>query len=190
MKLKRKKKKKKKKKKKMKVKVCQKKRKLKCFEDETFLNTGEKPGTFRYQGTLTILMTFFHIELLYSVMICSETKNELFLAEICLVSLSTILFKTAKGIPYYSFSYCSIRVLCSIRFSITPLSTLTLESEVLKEEEEEIKISFEDETVEPLEEEEEVVLATQGEREMASEDENDFLGDFSNTNYESIVLYR
>ena len=130
-------------------------------------------------------------------MISSDAKNELFLAEICLVSL----FKTAKGIPYYSFSYSNIRVLCSIRFSITPLSTLTLESDVLKEEEEkegksvsedeEIKISFEDETMEQLEEEEEeVVLTSQGEREMASEEENEFLGDFSNTNCESIVLYR
>ena len=115
-------------------------------------------------------------------------------------SLSTILFKSAKGIPYYSFSCCNIRVLCSIRFSITPLSTLTLESEVLREEEEkegqsvseeeEIVIGFEDETVEPLEEEEEVVLTSQGEREMASQDGNEFLGDFSNKNCESIVLYR
>ena len=42
------------------------------FEDETFLNTGEKPETLRYQGTLTVLMT---IELLYSVMISSETMQ-------------------------------------------------------------------------------------------------------------------
>ena len=28
------------------------------FEGETFLNTGEKPETLRYQGTLTVLMTF------------------------------------------------------------------------------------------------------------------------------------
>ena len=28
-------------------------------EDETFLNTGEKPETLRYQGTLTVLITFF-----------------------------------------------------------------------------------------------------------------------------------
>ena len=28
-------------------------------EDETFLNTGEKPETLRYQGTLTVLTTFF-----------------------------------------------------------------------------------------------------------------------------------
>ena len=56
------------------------------------------------------------------------------------------------------------------------MSTLTLESEVLKEEEEhegqsvsevqEIKMCFED------------------------EDENEVLGDFSDTNCESIVLYR
>ena len=58
-------------------------------------------------------------------------------------------------------------------------------------EEEEIEISFEDETVEPLEEEEEeVVLTSEGESETASEDENEFLGDFSDTNCESIVLYR
>ena len=100
--------------------------------------------------------------------------------------------------------YVNIRVLCSIRFSITSLSTLTLESEVLKEEEqeekqgesvseeEEIKISLEDDTVEPVEEEEqeEVVLTSEGESDMASEDENEFLGDFSGTNCESIVLYR
>ena len=95
---------------------------------------------------------------------------------------------------------CNIRVLCSIRFSVTPLSTLTLESEVLKEEEEkegqsvkeeeEIVIGFEDETVEPLEEEEEVVLTSEGESELASEDENEFLEDFNDTNCESIVLYR
>ena len=100
--------------------------------------------------------------------------------------------------------YLKFRVLCSIRFSIASLSTLTLESEVLKEEEEEeqkesesvseeeeIKISLEDETVEPVEEEEEVVVLTsEGESDMASEDENEFLGDFSGTNCESIVLYR
>ena len=99
--------------------------------------------------------------------------------------------------------YFEIRVLCSIRFSITSLSTLTLESEVLKEEEEkegqsvseeeEIKLSLEDETMEPIEEEEEVgvvVLTSEGESDMVSEDENEFLGDFSGTNCESIVLYR
>ena len=57
-------------------------------------------------------------------------------------------------------------------------------------EEEEILISIEDESVEQLEEEEEVVLTSDGESEMASEDENEFLGDFSNTNLESIVLHR
>ena len=57
-------------------------------------------------------------------------------------------------------------------------------------EEEEIGSSFEDETVEPLEEEEEVVLTSEGESEFASEDENEVLGDFSDTNCESIVLYR
>ena len=77
----------------------------------------------------------------------------------------------------------------------------TLESEVKKEEEEkegqsvsdeeEIVIGFEDETVEQLEEEEgEVVSTSDRESEMASEDENEFLGDFSDTNCESIVLYR
>ena len=45
------------------------------FEGETFLNTGEKPEALRYQGTLTVLMTFFPIELLYSVMISSETMQ-------------------------------------------------------------------------------------------------------------------
>ena len=107
----------------------------------------------------------------------------------------------------------NIRVLCSIHFSITYLSTLTLESEVLKEEEqeekegesvseeEEIEISLEDETVEPVEEEEEeeeeeeqeeeeVVLTSEGENDVAAEDENEFLGDFSGTNCESIILYR
>ena len=38
--------------------------------------------------------------------------------------------------------------------------------------------------------EEEVVLTSDGESEIASEDENEFLGDFSDTNCESIVLYR
>ena len=79
------------------------------------------------------------------------------------------------------------------------MSTLTLESEVLKEEEEhegqsvsevEEIVCFEDETVEPLEEEEEVVSTSEGESEMASEGENEFLGDFSDANCESIVLYR
>ncbi|XP_015775019.1 PREDICTED: uncharacterized protein LOC107353211 [Acropora digitifera] len=84
---------------------------------------------------------------------------------------------------------------------IAELSTSTLESEVKKEEEqkegqrvsdeEEIVIGFEDETVEQLEEEEEEVVSTSDrESEMASEDENAFLGDFSDTNCESIVLYR
>ena len=40
-------------------------------------------------------MTFFPIELLYSVMISIQTKTELFLAEIWFVKSSTILFKTA-----------------------------------------------------------------------------------------------
>ena len=112
-----------------------------------------------------------------------------------MVSSSTILFKTAKGIPYYSFFYCNIRVLCSICFSITSLESEVLKEEVEKEgesvsEEEEIEISLEDETVEQLEEEEEVVLTSEGESELASEDENEFLGDFSDTNCESFVLYR
>ena len=54
-----------------------------------------------------------------------------------------------------------------------------------------------DETMEQLqieeeeeEEEEEVVSTSDRESEMASEDENAFLGDFSDTNCESIVLYR
>ena len=50
---------------------------------------------YRDLGTLTVLMTFIPIELLYSVMISSETKDDLFLAEICLVNSSTSLFKTA-----------------------------------------------------------------------------------------------
>ncbi|XP_015747899.1 PREDICTED: uncharacterized protein LOC107327669 isoform X5 [Acropora digitifera] len=79
-------------------------------------------------------------------------------------------------------------------------STLTLESEVEKEEEEkegqsvseeeENEMTFKDETVEQLEEEEEVVLASDGESETTSEDENEFLGDFSGTNCERFVLYR
>ena len=83
---------------------------------------------------------------------------------------------------------------------IAELSTSTLESEVEKQEdekegqsvsqEEEIVSGFEDETVEQLEEEEEVVLTSDGESKMISVDENEFLGDFSNTNRESIVLYR
>ena len=84
---------------------------------------------------------------------------------------------------------------------IAELSISTLESGVKKEEEEkegqsvsdeeEIVIGFEDETVEQLEEEEEEVVSTSDrESEMASEDENEFLGDLSNTNHESIVLYR
>ena len=55
-------------------------------------------------------------------------------------------------------------------------------------EEEEIEIRFEDETVEQLEEEEEVVLTSEGESEMASEDENEFLGYFCDTNCETIVF--
>ena len=57
-------------------------------------------------------------------------------------------------------------------------------------EEEEIEIRFEDETVEQLEEEEgeEVVLTSEGESEKASEDENEFPGDFSDTNCETIVF--
>ena len=76
---------------------------------------------------------------------------------------------------------------------IAQLSTSTLGSEVEKEEEEKEgqSESDEDETVEQLEEEEEdVALTSQGEREMASEDENEFIQDFSGTNCESIVLYR
>ena len=46
------------------------------------------------------------------------------------------------------------------------------------------------ETIEQLEEEEEVVSTSVRESEIASDDENEFLGDFSNTNCESIVLYR
>ena len=46
------------------------------------------------------------------------------------------------------------------------------------------------EPLEEEEEEEEVVLTSEGESELASEDENEFLGDFSDTNCESIVLYR
>jgi len=77
---------------------------------------------------------------------------------------------------------------------------LTLETEVEKEEEEkegqivseeeEFEINFEDETVEQLEDEEDVVLTSDGKSETASEDENEFVGDFSNTNCESFVLYR
>ena len=52
-----------------------------------------------------------------------------------------------------------------------------------------------DETMEQLqieeeEEEEEVVSTFVGENEIASDDENEFLGDLSNTNRESIILYR
>ena len=39
-------------------------------------------------------------------------------------------------------------------------------------------------------EEEEVAATYVGESETASHDENEFLGDWSNTNRESIVLYR
>ncbi|XP_015778642.1 PREDICTED: uncharacterized protein LOC107356554 [Acropora digitifera] len=55
-------------------------------------------------------------------------------------------------------------------------------------EEEEIEIRFEDDTVEQLEEEDEVVLTSEGESEMASEDENEFLRYFSDTNCETIVF--
>ena len=146
-------------------------------------------------------MTFFLIELLYSVMISSESKDDLFLGEIFLVipSRDDFVEKFVKHTIIFLF-YFNIEVLCSIRFSITPFSTLTLESEVEKEEEEkegqsvteeeEIEMRFEDETVEQLEEEEEVVLTSDGESETTSEDENEFLGDFSNTNCESFVLYR
>lgn len=49
-----------------------------------------------------------------------------------------------------------------------------------------------DETMEQLqiEEEEEVVSTSVEENEIASDDENEFLGDLSNTNRESIILYR
>ena len=47
-----------------------------------------------------------------------------------------------------------------------------------------------DETMEQLEEEEEVVSTSVGESEIASDDEKEFLGDLSDTNRESIVLYR
>ena len=49
-----------------------------------------------------------------------------------------------------------------------------------------------DETMEQLqiEEEEEVVSTSVGKNEIASDDENGFLGDLSNTNRESIILYR
>ena len=77
---------------------------------------------------------------------------------------------------------------------------MTLESEVEKEEEEkegecvseeeEFEIIFEDETVEQLEREEAVVLTSDGQSETASDDENEFLGDFSNANCERFVLYR
>ena len=77
---------------------------------------------------------------------------------------------------------------------------MTLESEVEKEEKEkegqivsekeEIEMRFEDERVEQLEDEEDVVLTSDGKSETASEDENEFVGAFSNTNCESFVLYR
>ena len=50
-----------------------------------------------------------------------------------------------------------------------------------------------DETMEQLqieEEEEEVASTFVGENEIASDDENEFLGDLSNTSRESTVLYR
>ena len=47
-----------------------------------------------------------------------------------------------------------------------------------------------DETMEQLEEEEEVVSTSVGKSEIASDDKNEFLGDFRNTNCESIVVYR
>ena len=54
----------------------------------------------------------------------------------------------------------------------------------------------EDETMEQLEEgeegeeEEEVLSTSVGASEISSDNENEFLGDFSNTNSESIILYR
>ncbi|XP_074621211.1 uncharacterized protein LOC141879796 isoform X14 [Acropora palmata] len=57
-------------------------------------------------------------------------------------------------------------------------------------EEEEIEMRFEDERVEQLEDEEEVVLTSDGKSETTSEDGNEFVGDFSNSNCESFVLYR
>ena len=117
-------------------------------------------------------MTFFPFELSYSVVISSETKDQLFLAEICLVISSTILFKTAKITPWHSFVILILRFYVRFIFPyLRPFSTLTLESE-------------------QLEEEEEVVLTSDGESETASEDENEFIGHFSNTNCESFVLYR
>ena len=47
-----------------------------------------------------------------------------------------------------------------------------------------------DETIEQLEEEDEVFSTSVGESEIASDDESEFLEDFGKTNYESIVLYR
>ena len=49
-----------------------------------------------------------------------------------------------------------------------------------------------DETMEQLqiEEEEELVSTSVGENEIASDDENEFLGDLSNTSRESTVLFR
>ena len=47
-----------------------------------------------------------------------------------------------------------------------------------------------DETIEKLEGEEEVFSTSVGESKIASDDENEFLGDVSKTNCESIVLYR
>ena len=49
-----------------------------------------------------------------------------------------------------------------------------------------------DETMEQLqiEEEEEVASTFVGENDIASDDENEFLGDLSNTSRESTVLYR
>ena len=49
----------------------------------------------------------------------------------------------------------------------------------------------EEEGKEEEEEEEEEVLSTSvGASEISSDNENEFLGDFSNTNSESIILYR
>ena len=74
---------------------------------------------------------------MYSVMISSKAKDKLVFAKICLVNSSTILFNIVKGIPYYWFFFLhgNIPVLYSIRFSITPLFTSALESEVDKEQE-------------------------------------------------------
>ena len=188
----------------------------------------------RHQGTLTVtvLMNFFFIALVHSFVIASGTKDEYcFCRDLLGHAVHDFVPNRQRHTIIFIFK-CN--KLCgfneySIRFSMTPFSNLTLESEVEKEEEEkegqsvseeeeivigfedetveqleevkesqsaseeeEILISFEDETVEQLEEEEEeeVVLISDEESEMASEDETEFLGDFSNTNHESNILYR